>query len=141
MNHLANTASMKIHPTPSTLTSRCFRYVGRSPMENDVSVVSDHVVEPGYTLWTVGYILRLDAAKALLETEAHQHMTLLCRYGVQVFLIPSVRFCSFNPFWTYSFLSISGSPWMISSRSLWVVAWMANTMRGRWNGVVTSDPS
>eukprot|EP00434_Breviolum_minutum_P021645 symbB.v1.2.019103.t3/scaffold1548.1/size117880/8 len=49
-------------------------YVGRSPMENDVSVVSDHVVEPGYTLWTVGYILRLDAAKALLETEAHQHM-------------------------------------------------------------------
>lgn len=49
-------------------------YVGRSPMENDISVVSDHVVEPGYTLWTVGYILRLDAARALLETEAHQHM-------------------------------------------------------------------
>ncbi len=83
MNNLANTASMKIDPTLSTLATGCFRYVGRSPMENDVSVVSDHVVEPGYTLWTVGYILRLDAAKALLETEAHQHMTLLCRHGAQ----------------------------------------------------------
>ncbi|CAK9048212.1 unnamed protein product [Durusdinium trenchii] len=49
-------------------------YVGRSPMENDISMVSEHVVEPGYTLWTVGYILRLDAARALLETQAHQHM-------------------------------------------------------------------
>lgn len=49
-------------------------YVGRSPMENDVSKVSEHVVQPGYTLWTVGYILRLDAAKQLLETHAEQHM-------------------------------------------------------------------
>ena len=43
-------------------------------MENDVSRVSEHVVQPGYTLWTVGYILRLDAAKELLSTRAEQHM-------------------------------------------------------------------
>eukprot|EP00435_Cladocopium_sp_Y103_P011321 s1700_g2.t4 len=29
-------------------------YVGRSPTEADWSRLSDHVVEPGYTLWTVG---------------------------------------------------------------------------------------
>ena len=45
-------------------------------MENDVSNVSEHVVQPGYTLWTVGYILRLDAAKELLSTQAEQHMWL-----------------------------------------------------------------
>ena len=60
-------------------------------MENDVSKVSEHVVQPGYTLWTVGYILRLDAAKQLLETHAEQHMwlgvdsrrlcALSCHYG------------------------------------------------------------
>jgi len=69
----------------STLDLTCLRYVGRSPMENDISVVSDHVVEPGYTLWTVGYILRLDAARALLETEAHQHMTLATDQSCQNF--------------------------------------------------------
>lgn len=50
-------------------------YVGRSPMENDVARISEHVVEPGYTLWTVGYIIRLEAARALLH-DAHQHMCL-----------------------------------------------------------------
>ena len=59
-----------------SFSKACGRYIGRSPMENDLSVVSEHVVEPGYTLWTVGYILRLDAARALIETEAHQHMIL-----------------------------------------------------------------
>ncbi|CAE8636759.1 unnamed protein product [Polarella glacialis] len=49
-------------------------YVGRSPMENDVSRISEHVVEPGYTLWTVGYILRLEGAVALLDSAAEQHM-------------------------------------------------------------------
>lgn len=49
-------------------------YVGRSPMENDVAKISEHVVEPGYTLWTVGYILRLDGARALLQTESVRNM-------------------------------------------------------------------
>ncbi|CAE7836217.1 unnamed protein product [Symbiodinium sp. CCMP2592] len=42
-------------------------YVGRSPTEPDWTRLSQHVVEPGYTLWTVGYIMRLDGAKALLD--------------------------------------------------------------------------
>ena len=63
----------------------CLRYVGRSPMENDISQVSEHVVEPGYTLWTVGYILQLEAAKTLIETEAHQNMRLgACPFGVSM---------------------------------------------------------
>jgi len=49
-------------------------YVGRSPMENDVRKISEHVAEPGYTLWTVAYILTLDGARALLESRAEQHM-------------------------------------------------------------------
>lgn len=49
-------------------------YLGRSPMENDVENVSEQLVVPGYTLWTVGYVLRLDAARLLLESNAHQHM-------------------------------------------------------------------
>lgn len=42
-------------------------FVGRSPVEGDWRRVSRHIVEPGYTLWTVGYLLRLDGARALLE--------------------------------------------------------------------------
>jgi len=49
-------------------------YVGRSPMENDVRSASEHIVEPGYTLWTVGYILRLSGARALLDSNAEKHM-------------------------------------------------------------------
>jgi len=49
-------------------------YIGRSPMENDVEQVAEHVVRPGYTLWTVGYILKLEAAQMLIETQAEQHM-------------------------------------------------------------------
>lgn len=55
-------------------TSWNIMYVGRSPMENDVRSVSEHVVECGYTLWTVAYILRLDAARALLDIRAEKHM-------------------------------------------------------------------
>lgn len=49
-------------------------YVGRSPMENDVRKVSEHVVQPGYTLWTVGYVLRLEGAEALLSTRPERVM-------------------------------------------------------------------
>lgn len=42
-------------------------YIGRSPVEPDVRRVSEHIVEPGYTLWTVGYIIRLSGAQALLD--------------------------------------------------------------------------
>jgi len=49
-------------------------YIGRSPMENDIRQISQHVVEPGYTLWTVGYILRLEGARALIDNCAEQHM-------------------------------------------------------------------
>ena len=56
-------------------------------MENDVSKVSEHVVQPGYTLWTVGYILRLDAAKQLLETHAEQHMWLGFMVYLELYLI------------------------------------------------------
>jgi GR25 family glycosyltransferase involved in LPS biosynthesis len=55
-------------------------YVGRSPVEPDLRVVSEHVVEPGYTLWTVGYILRLDAARALLDARAHARFAPLDEY-------------------------------------------------------------
>jgi len=49
-------------------------FVGRSPMEADWRRVSEHVVEPGYTLWTVGYILRLDAAQALLDAKVETQL-------------------------------------------------------------------
>lgn len=49
-------------------------YVGRSPMENDAERVSEHLVVPGYTLWTVAYMLRLDGARALLDSRSDQHM-------------------------------------------------------------------
>lgn len=47
-------------------------YVGRSPVEPDLRRVSEHLVEPGYTLWTVGYIIRLDAVRALLDASVEQ---------------------------------------------------------------------
>lgn len=47
-------------------------YVGRSPVETDLRRVSEHVVEPGYTLWTVGYLMRLDAAEALLAAQVER---------------------------------------------------------------------
>ncbi|CAE7713107.1 colgalt1 [Symbiodinium sp. CCMP2456] len=47
-------------------------YVGRSPTEPDWTRLSQHVVEPGYTLWTVGYIMRLDGAKALLDARVER---------------------------------------------------------------------
>jgi len=42
-------------------------FVGRSPMEGDWRRISEHIVEPGYTLWTVGYVMRLDAAQRLVD--------------------------------------------------------------------------
>jgi len=48
-------------------------YVGRSPVEPDLRRVSENLVEPGYTLWTVGYIIRLDAARALLDASVEQN--------------------------------------------------------------------
>mmetsp|Transcript_25593 Transcript_25593/g.60440 ORF Transcript_25593/g.60440 Transcript_25593/m.60440 type:complete len:408 (+) Transcript_25593:1-1224(+) len=47
-------------------------YVGRSPVEPDLRRISDNLVEPGYTLWTVGYLIRLDAARALLEASVEK---------------------------------------------------------------------
>jgi len=47
-------------------------YVGRSPVEPDLRQVSEHLTEPGYTLWTVGYIIRLEAARALLDASVEQ---------------------------------------------------------------------
>lgn len=47
-------------------------FVGRSPVESDIRRISQHIVEPGYTLWTVGYIIRLDAARALLDAKVER---------------------------------------------------------------------
>eukprot|EP00929_Paragymnodinium_shiwhaense_P104344 TRINITY_DN6869_c0_g2_i1.p1 TRINITY_DN6869_c0_g2~~TRINITY_DN6869_c0_g2_i1.p1 ORF type:complete len:427 (+),score=85.57 TRINITY_DN6869_c0_g2_i1:132-1412(+) len=47
-------------------------YVGRSPVEADLRRVSSRVVEPGYTLWTVGYIIKLEAAKQFVEQRVHR---------------------------------------------------------------------
>lgn len=55
-------------------------YVGRSPMEEDLRSVSQHIKEPGYTLWTVAYILRLDGAEALVNANAAQAMVPLDEY-------------------------------------------------------------
>jgi len=55
-------------------------YVGRSPTEPDIRRVSRHLVEPGYTLWTVGYILRLDAAKAFVEGQVQRRLAPLDHY-------------------------------------------------------------
>eukprot|EP00435_Cladocopium_sp_Y103_P067900 s218_g30.t1 len=46
-------------------------YLGRSPTEGDIRRVTEHLAQPGYTLWTVGYIFKLDAAKALVEADDH----------------------------------------------------------------------
>jgi len=55
-------------------------YLGRSPTEPDLRRVSPHVTEPGYTLWTVGYILRLEAARALVEAGVEQRLAPLDHY-------------------------------------------------------------
>mmetsp|Transcript_105125 Transcript_105125/g.201792 ORF Transcript_105125/g.201792 Transcript_105125/m.201792 type:complete len:451 (-) Transcript_105125:459-1811(-) len=55
-------------------------YVGRSPVDGDWRRVSEHVVEPGYTLWTLGYIIRLDAARALLDARVEGCMAPLDDY-------------------------------------------------------------
>jgi len=47
-------------------------YLGRSPQEPDLRRISTHVVQPGYTFWTVGYIIRLEAARALLKSESYR---------------------------------------------------------------------
>jgi len=55
-------------------------YIGRSPVQQDVKRLSRHIVQPGYTLWTVAYILTLDGAKALLEAKSHQNFVPLDEY-------------------------------------------------------------
>lgn len=46
----------------------CCRYFGRKRLEQDEYWVrgSEHLVHPGYSYWTLGYVLTLDGAKKLL---------------------------------------------------------------------------
>lgn len=55
-------------------------YLGRSPTETDIRRATPHLVEPGYTLWTVAYIFRLDAAKALVEQGVERRLAPLDHY-------------------------------------------------------------
>lgn len=55
-------------------------YLGRSPTEGDIRKVSPHLSEPGYTLWTVGYIFRLDAARALVNQQVQSRLAPLDHY-------------------------------------------------------------
>lgn len=55
-------------------------YLGRSPTESDIRRASRHLVEPGYTLWTVAYIFRLEAAKALVEAQVQRRLAPLDHY-------------------------------------------------------------
>lgn len=55
-------------------------YLGRSPTEEDVRRVSEHLAVPGYTLWTVAYIFRLEAAKALVEAQVQLRLAPLDHY-------------------------------------------------------------
>mmetsp|Transcript_38179 Transcript_38179/g.109587 ORF Transcript_38179/g.109587 Transcript_38179/m.109587 type:complete len:441 (-) Transcript_38179:40-1362(-) len=55
-------------------------YLGRSPTEPDKRMVSRHLREPGYTLWTVAYIFRLDAARALVEAQVQGRLAPLDHY-------------------------------------------------------------
>lgn len=55
-------------------------YLGRSPTEGDSRRASRHLAEPGYTLWTVAYIFRLDAAKALVEQQVQRRLAPLDHY-------------------------------------------------------------
>lgn len=55
-------------------------YLGRSPTEGDIRKVSLHLGEPGYTLWTVGYLFRLEAAKALVEQQVQTRLAPLDHY-------------------------------------------------------------
>lgn len=74
-------------------------YVGRSPVEPDLRRLSDHVVEPGYTLWTVGYIFRLDAARALLAAEAHKRFAPLDEYFSIAMGRYTTAYNEFAPLW------------------------------------------
>lgn len=55
-------------------------YLGRSPTEGDIRRVTEHLAQPGYTLWTVGYIFKLDAAKALVEAHVQKRLAPLDHY-------------------------------------------------------------
>lgn len=55
-------------------------YVGRSPTEPDIRRVTEHLAQPGYTLWTVGYLFKLDAARALVEAETQSRLAPLDHY-------------------------------------------------------------
>lgn len=55
-------------------------YLGRSPTEGDIRCVTEHLAQPGYTLWTVGYIFKLDAAKALVEAHVQKRLAPLDHY-------------------------------------------------------------
>jgi len=55
-------------------------YLGRSPTEGDWRRISAHIVDPGYTLWTVAYILRLEAAKAFVDAHVERQLAPLDHY-------------------------------------------------------------
>ncbi|CAE7498389.1 CERCAM [Symbiodinium pilosum] len=55
-------------------------YLGRSPTEPDICRISQHLAQPGYTLWTVGYIFKLDAARALVQAEVEKRLAPLDHY-------------------------------------------------------------
>lgn len=55
-------------------------YLGRSPTEGDWRRVSEHIVEPGYTLWTVAYILKLEVAKIFIENHVEREFAPLDHY-------------------------------------------------------------
>jgi len=55
-------------------------YLGRSPTEGDWRQISEHIVEPGYTLWTVAYVIRLEAAKVFVERQVQKELAPLDHY-------------------------------------------------------------
>mmetsp|Transcript_48191 Transcript_48191/g.122326 ORF Transcript_48191/g.122326 Transcript_48191/m.122326 type:complete len:441 (-) Transcript_48191:129-1451(-) len=55
-------------------------YLGRSPTEGDWRTVSEHIVEPGYTLWTVAYVIKLDVARTFVERHVEKELAPLDHY-------------------------------------------------------------
>jgi len=55
-------------------------YLGRSPTQADVRRATEHLAQPGYTLWTVAYIFKLDAARALVEAQVQKRLAPLDHY-------------------------------------------------------------
>lgn len=55
-------------------------YLGRSPTEGDWRIISEHIVEPGYTLWTVAYILKLEVARTFVDAHVERQLAPLDHY-------------------------------------------------------------